>query len=173
MNHADDLRYSEVEIAYTVSVTSKDDTNFTDPQITGTLKQNETSDATVTIENLSPGKTYTITATGKGGFEKTLTATITVRSASSNIYWYVTTDDPVVLLTIWTENATGKVEITPNGLLPDNTWAGMENWKTGESKKISVDAYSSYTFRFIRTGGNTTSVPTVASESTITERKPQ
>lgn len=63
-NHEDDLRYSEMDIKYEVTVnngaTVKAGTGM------GKLAKNDINDAKVTIQNLKPG-TYTVTAVGEGG----------------------------------------------------------------------------------------------------------
>lgn len=68
-NHGDDLRYSEVDINYTVTITPEA-TAATVTNGTGILKKDKISDASVTISDLKPGNTYTVTAVGKGGYEK-------------------------------------------------------------------------------------------------------
>ena len=70
-NHGDDLRYSEVGINYTVTVDPRAtiDVNGTRKN-EGTLEKDQISDASVTISDLQPGKTYTVTAAGEGGIKK-------------------------------------------------------------------------------------------------------
>ena len=83
-NHEDDLRYSEVDIKYTVTANNeaaiKNDT--------GTLASGSINDAEVTISNLKPGTTYTVTAVGEGGYTKTLTATIVVPEKKAQLYYH-------------------------------------------------------------------------------------
>jgi hypothetical protein len=54
---------------------------------------------------------------------------------------------------VWTEKISGTLSIiVPDGLIPDNTWAGMETWKTTEkTHEMTAEEYSSYTFRFFKT----------------------
>jgi len=149
-NHADELRYSEVDIAYEVTV----DNGATVDKETGTLAQNEKSDATVTIKGLQSGSTYTVTATGKGGYEKTLTATIVVLEEKAQLYYHLdNVPGEYLLLTVWNEgDEEGTVTIKYTGI-PDNTNPNMTDWTTdGSPKTVTIDAHTSKVFRFF--GGN-------------------
>lgn len=168
-NHADDLRYSEMDITYAVTVEAADGTGAgsvvvdygsDDKQL---LQKNTKSDATVTIKGLQSGKTYTVTAVGKGrnadsvqGYEKTLTATIVVQAATGQLYQYQeTSSGEYTLLTVWNEgDETGMVSISYTGI-PDNTNPNMTDWETGgpDDKKvtkanINIGPHESKVFRF-------------------------
>lgn len=162
-NHADELRFSEVNINYTVTVSPAE--GGTAPTVTGdsgTLTKGQRSDATVTISGLVPGGTYTVTATGTGGYQETLTATINVLSGDAVVYKYLdTTHSEYVLLTVWAQGYTGSVTITPaagKNLIPDNTDPRMVDVQTGAaitdtaSFDTSTSGYASHTYRFFGSG---------------------
>ena len=150
-NHPDSLRFSQVDIAYTVKVNGA---NATGSNVTGSLEKGAIHDQTVTIDNLVPGNTYTVTAEGVGGYHKTLTATIVIPAAEKLLYKYLdTTNSEYVLLTVWAKGCQGNVTITPPaGVLPDNTDPAMASATTGvaftDSVTFASNGYSSHTYRF-------------------------
>ncbi len=151
-NHEDDLRYSEVKINYTVTV----DNGATIENGTGTLASGAVNDAEITVSGLTAGKTYTVTATGTGGYSKTLTATIVVAQSQSKLYYNVDNSAAdYILLTVWNEgDADGNVTISYTGI-PDNTNPDMGDWQTnGTSKAVAIPAHASKVFRFF--GGTVT-----------------
>lgn len=169
-NHADELRYSEVDINYTVEVKLKDSgTSAAKVEIkggtgtsvagnTGMLATGSVKDDTVTISDLEAGKTYEVTAVGKGGYTKTLKATIVVPVSGPQLYYHI--DDSAgeyTLLTVWNEGDTeGKVNITYTGI-PDNTNPNMGSWETGgegseqKSRPVEIGSHKSKVFRFFDT----------------------
>ncbi len=155
-NHADELRFSEMDIKYTVTVTKADGTaadGVTIESATGTLTKGVMSDKTVTVKDLTPG-TYTITAVGEGGYTKTLTAKINIPAAANNVFYHKDSTGDYILLTVWNDGDTdGSVAITYTGI-PDNTNPNMTDWAEGsETNKISmpnitIAAHESKVFRF-------------------------
>ncbi len=144
-NHADELRFSEMDIAYEVTVTPGD--GLTLERSSGTLTKNVKSDSAVTIKGLQPGKTYTVTATGTGGYSKTLTATINVLPGGGNLYYHLESGE-YTLLTVWNEgNTAGGVTITYTGI-PDNTNPNMMDWSTNGSQTVTIAPHESKVFRF-------------------------
>jgi len=145
-NHEDELRYSEVEITYTVSV--KDEVGTESQTVTGTLAAGEKRDQSVTV-NLQPGKN-TITVIGNGGYTKMLTATIVVPNVESRLYYYVDKSvSDYILLTVWNEgDEKGAVTVTYTGI-PDNTNPNMTDWTVdGGPVKVEVKPHESKVFRF-------------------------
>lgn len=142
-NHEDDLRYSEVDISYEVTVD-----NGATVTSGGTLAKDVISDAEVTVSNLQPG-TYHIKAVGTGGYSKTLTATIVVPDKETKLYYSV--DDSAgeyILLTVWNEgDKAGNVTVEYTGI-PDNTNSNMTDWRTNGSQNVSIAPYESKQFRF-------------------------
>lgn len=148
-NHEDNLRYSEVDINYEVTVnngaTVKDGTG------TGKLAKNHINDAKVTIQKLKPG-TYTVTAVGKGGYEKTLTATIEVPAEAPRIYYHIdNSGGEYTLLTVWNEGDVEGIATVKYEGIPDNTNPNMTEWKTSEGsqgKPVTIEPHESKIFRF-------------------------
>ena len=151
-NHEDDLRYSEVDIEYTVTVDNG--ATVTDDTGTGTLASGSVKDKNVTISDLQPGKTYNVKAVGKGGYTKTLTAKIVVPEKKAQLYFHEdSSSGEYVLLTVWNEGETeGEVTITYTGI-PDNTNPNMTDWTTGEgetkaTQTVAIGPHESKVFRF-------------------------
>ena len=166
-NFADDYRVSEVDIVYDVEVESNDSTfeltineedkksgiNNSEVKEGAFTKDTKETD-TIILSNIKVGKTYTVTVKGKGGFEKTLSATFKVNPAEDKVYKHISQTEHYILLTIWTENVSGKASITvPSGLIPDSTDARMSTWLSGlgpYEDSTSYTAYSSHTYRFFK-----------------------
>lgn len=152
-NKADALRFSEMDISYTVSVVSGE-CSFSDvetvKEVSGTLAKGKDSTVTFRLYGLVDGGTYTVKAYGTGGFEKELTATFTVTEDPQKIYMHTQImDDTAVLLTVWTKNLAGDVTIdVPEGLIPDNTYPQMGALKTGDDITVELSYYSSVSYRF-------------------------
>lgn len=159
-NHADDLRFSEVDITYEVKVTPGDGVTVEYHNTEKKLANGEKHDDNVTVKGLTPGETYTVTATGTGGYQKTLTATVKVLSTEPKVYKYLdTTSSEYVLLTVWTQGYQGSVTITPppaGGLIPDNTDPVMNSVQTNaeftDADSFTDNGYSSHTYRFFGRG---------------------
>ncbi len=151
-NHEDDLRYSEVDIEYTVTV---DNGATVESNGTGTLASGSVKDAEVTVSNLQPGTTYTVTAVGTGGYSKTLTATIVVPAKEAQLYQYQdSSSGEYTLLTVWNEgDEAGNVTVAYTGI-PDNTNSDMRDWRTNESHSVTIEPHESKVFRFF--GGTVT-----------------
>ncbi len=152
-NHEDGLRYSEVDIEYTVTLS--DGTNIKNVN-TGTLTNGSVQDKPVTLKDLTPGKTYTVTAVGTGGYSKTLTATIIVPGTSPDLYYSADTSaGEYILLTVWNEgDKEGSATVIYTGV-PDNTDPTMVRWKTNGKNNVTVPAHGSVVLRFF---GGTVSV---------------
>lgn len=170
-NHADDLRYSEVDIAYEIKVLNLDGTSVTGVTIatvtSKTLKNDKVNDAEVTVSGLQAGKTYTVTAVGTGrsegqtdgGYTKTLTATIVVPEKAAKLFYHIDAYPDYILLTVWNEGEVkGSVSVTYTGI-PDNTNPNMGEWKAASetshaTKDIEIKQHESLVFRFF--GGKVT-----------------
>jgi len=161
-NHADELRYSEVNIEYKVTVKNAN----TDTEITiasgsnasGKLNMDEKSDQKVTL-SLEPG-TYIVTATGTGeGYTKELTATIVVPAVNPEIYYYPDESaGEYILLTVWNEgDVSGDISITYTGI-PDNTNPNMTQWESGSEsapKTVEITGLEPHTSKVFRFFGGT------------------
>lgn len=156
-NHADALRISTDEIGYTLTVTGEG-AAVNDPT-GGKLTGGVISDATVTVSGLKSGVTYTVTAVGSAGYEKTLSATFTVESAATRVFKKLERSGAFVTLTVWTEDTTGTASVSfPEGLVPDATdgaLAAVANYDGGtyaagaftDAESFTVP-YASRSYRF-------------------------
>lgn len=162
-NNADKLRFSQDNIKYSITVECKKGGN--PPIVTyadgeQVLSGGSVDTTSVTLEGLTMGETYTVTATGKAGYKQTLKAEFTVSDKEENVHMHLdTSNDAFVLLTVWTHNMTGPLTvITPAGLIPDNTdpilrkvynYSGTEYGAVQFTDNTNfTEAYSSYTYRF-------------------------
>lgn len=162
-NFADDYRVSEVDIVYDVEVESDDSTfnlkiNNSEVKEGAFTKDTKETD-TIILSNIKAGETYTVTVKGKGGFEKTLSATFKVNPAEDKVYKHISQTEHYVLLTVWTEKVSGTatVEMKKTGLIPDSTDARMSTWTVpihldGEkyTDATGYTEYSSHTYRFFK-----------------------
>jgi len=157
-NYADELRWSEVNIDYKVTVEPADGVTSVDSVTVAYGSTNHKfgtdapQDHTVTITGLKPG-TYIVKATGTGGYSKTLTATLEVPSEGARLYWHLdNVPGEYTLLTVWNEGDTkGTVTIEYKGI-PDNTNPNMGDWVTGgdppQTKQVEIEPHASMVFRF-------------------------
>jgi len=150
-NFGDELRHSEVEISYTVTV--QDESGIAVPKVdvsSGTLGKDKKEIGEVTISDLKPG-TYTVTATGTGeGYTKELSAKIVVPEEAGKVYQHFEqVPGEYCVLTVWNEgNEEEKVTITYSGI-PDNTNPDMADWQTGDQRQeVKIAAHESKVFRF-------------------------
>ena len=162
-NNADELRFSEDDINYEVSISNGGLIDTT----SGTLKAGDTlnSSEDITISGLAKGESYTVTAIGRAGYEKTLTATFNVADDDKVMYKSVSQTNHYVLLTVWTKNVIGYVGIkTPEKLITDETDPSIITNSSSEFPGIPdgiivdvnsfISAYSSHTYRFFKTTSN-------------------
>lgn len=173
-NHPDALRYSEAPIAYTVKI---DGAAPQGTNLAGTLDAGSVQDQTVTITNLQPG-TYTVTAEGKGGYHKTLTATLVVPAQDRYLYKHLdTTNSEYVLLTVWAKGVSGTVTVSaPASLIPDNTDSAMRTAQTGlpftDSESFVDSGYCSHVYRFFGSGVTADDFSVTCSDITAIEKAP-
>ena len=142
-NYADELRFSEVDIDYKVTVTPADGVNVEYSNTAQKLLAGGKKDDAVTIKGLSPNNTYTVTATGTGGYSQTLTAKIVVLPTEGQVYYNEeNVSGEYLLLTVWNEGEG----------IPDNTNPNMTDWNTGgetaQEKSVSIEPHESKVFRF-------------------------
>lgn len=149
-NHEDALRFSEMDIKYKYTVV--DDTGKEIKNAEGTLAKGSVTDATITVSGLEPGRKYTVTATGDGGYTKTLTATIVVPAKETKLYYHIdSTAGDYTLLTVWNDgDVEGSVTVKYTGI-PDNTNPNMGDWTTADGqsgKSVDIGPHESKVFRF-------------------------
>lgn len=160
-NHADELRYSDVDINYKIYINDEEleNVDYT------TLSRQNKNDATIEIDTTDfvAGNTYTIKAVGYSGeygaisYHKTLSADFVIQSDETGIYkWLDTSNSEYVLLTVWSQGQAGNVTITfpSENVIPDNTDNIMRNVSTVDGNftdKVSFSGnqnYSSHVYRF-------------------------
>lgn len=155
-NHVDELRYSEVNIDYTVTVTEQDGTSAAGVTITngtGSIPAGASNNIDVTLSGLQSGKTYTVTATTSNIYQKTLTGTIEVAQPDNDIYASISDKTQYIEVTVWTTDYTGNVNLTyAASLMPDNTDNKMTEAKSidGEITDNNWGANTSHVFRFFK-----------------------
>lgn len=161
-NHPDALRFSQGDIAYTVTVTEKESGSAVFNG-SGTLEKNRISDDTVTVSGLESGKSYIVSATGTSGYSKTISAEFSVLSETGSAYKHLASPDGAsVVLTVWADYTCGTVEIGfPAGLIPDSSdpaLAGVHNYSAdtysaGTVSDTFAGGYYSKTYRFFLSDG--------------------
>lgn len=179
-NYADELRYSEVAIEYTVTVTEQDDTSVSGVQIKypnsddNTTAQHiiaaeEKNHADVTLSGLQAGHNYIVTATTNNLYQKTLTGTIKVAQPDTSVYASISDKTQYIEVTIWTTDYAGAVKLNYGniGLIPDNTDTKMVDAKStgGTIAEGNWGANTSHVFRFFKTDVNKQYQVTVNNEN--------
>ncbi len=160
-NNIDELRYSDVDIKYTVSITDIQGNQVRDKNgdmienIDGKLSNNSIDSEKITFENLPAGK-YIVVATANEPYEKTLQASFVLKSRNDSIEYNVSdsANSTVLQLTVRTTDYKGNVKITwPTDIVPDNTDPKFTNVNSGYSGGnivIPFETNSEYTFQFFK-----------------------
>ena len=163
-NYADALRCSDDNMQLSVSVVEhgSEQTSATVElyQNQTVLNGGEASQTMAILNGLKPGKTYTVTATGRNVYQKTISATFSVRPLDEALYVHVDRESNpnYVLLTIYTKDAAHNVisiTCSSTAIVPDNTYPGMSNVYLRDGKidiATSLAPYSSTTYRFLVLG---------------------
>lgn len=153
-NNADELRFAEDDVAYTVVASGG-----TLSADSGILESGRMTVDSIRLSGMTKGQTYTVTATGNAGYEKTLSATFTVAGDDAGVYKSVVQNNHYVLLTVWTGNIKGDAVIVfPSGLIPDNTDTAMRTAMTNDRSVTDTvnfkKGYSSHAYRFFIDGAS-------------------
>lgn len=178
MNHEDELRYSDVDIKYEVTVNEieSQSTNLIQNDVTdqvvkdsnnakkGTIPSgqavddNTSHDQTVTLQGLEAGKSYKVTAKAISPYEKELTATIKVNPIDTDVKASISDEGSYVEATVWTVDYNGNITLKYcDGLIPDNTDPMLEDARlAGKSVDFAQVQFSdwkantSHVFRFFK-----------------------
>ena len=148
-NNDDSLRYSEVDISYTATITK--DGEICDTK-EGTILKDAVNLERVEFTNLEAGE-YIVTAKATSPYEKTLSGKFTISPKNENIEYEVidTANNPVIKLTITTKDYAGDIVIAyPEGVVPDNTNEKLTEVTTS-NVTTTFEENSSYTFTFLKT----------------------
>lgn len=156
-NYVDELRYSETEINYNVTVkeTGSDTKaeNITIKNESGTITTGAKHNADVELSNLEEGKSYIVTATTDNIYKKTLKGTIEVSKPDTDINASVHDETQYIEVTIWTNDYSGDVTLKYGsniGLIPDNTDTTLKGKTTGQAITTELKANQSHVFRFFK-----------------------
>ena len=152
MNHPDNLRFSEVDIDYTVTITGEG-INETLPEMT--LTGNRKTSEEIRYAVSEPG-TYTVTAVATAPYTKTLQAKFTVTGKDEEISINVgdAAGSPNIKVTVTTADYEGDIIITwPAGVVPDNTDPLLRD-ASGNSCTVHVKKNSEYTFQYFKNNPN-------------------
>lgn len=158
-NYADDLRYSTKKINYTYEVVKLDD-NKTLATGSGTMNGGSENTSEISISGLQSGSKYKVTAISTSPFEAKLTGTFEVPEESTKVDYEVTdtAGSPYLLVKITTDKYRGDVTLSwPEKVIPDTTDTTFKAVTTWENKdyaagsiSLSLEPYSSYTYRFFK-----------------------
>ena len=164
-NFADELRNSELDINYTVSLTDSNGNTMTDmngntiADKTGVLPKNRKHTENIEFKNLKSG-TYTVTANATSPFQKTLKANFVITQKDDEIKYSVSDSirSAILQLTISTQDYSGDIQINwPEGVSPNSSDSKFQNVNTGFSQGnyvIHFEANSEYTFNFFKKDPN-------------------
>ena len=160
-NNIDQLRYSDVTINYTVTLTDlegnavKDKSGASVSPITATLANGSIKKNTHRFSNLKGG-VYVVNAISKKPYTKTIRANFIITNDNTSISYSVTdtANSPILQLTVNTNDYNGNIKITwPDGVTPDNTnslFTDVTSGYTSSNKTISVVKNGEYTFQFFK-----------------------
>ncbi len=178
MNHADDLRFSQTDIEYSVSVKENgSDTELATAaagtNITGTIASGAGNDQKVTVTGLEPGKTYKVTATTDNIYSKTLTGTVKVNSSDSSLYGSINDKGEYIEVAVWTKDYSGSVEVAAaSSLIPDNTDRYMTSAGIGSTVTVSDwKKDTSHAFRFFKNDSSKTYSLEISGKKVVVNEK--
>lgn len=154
-NYDDELRFSDDDVAFSLTVTcltDPADTTATLSQTAGDIATGAPNEVAITLSGIKSGYSYQVVALGSAGFRKTLNAVFTVQSDEQMLYKYLESENEYVILTVWTRDVEGSVNITfPEELIPDNTWPGMETIQNAPKIfTVNYGKYTSQNYRFFK-----------------------
>lgn len=142
-NNIDDLRYSEVDIKYAVTITDSNGNEVLDKdgnkisEITGTLLKDSINSNVVSFSNLNSG-VYIVTAKAIKPYTKVLQANFVITEKNNEIIYQVndSINSPVVQLTVMSKDYNGNIKINwPEGVAPDSTNPKFNNIDTGYNRR--------------------------------------
>jgi len=152
MNYVDDIRKSELDIVYEVSIECDGEPvqNPTGTNISGTISAASATETRVTYSNLQYGKSYVVTARSTKYYTKELSATFVIPAENDAVQVSIEKTDYVVTIIVKTDNFAGNANITwQNGYVPDNSYAPLSG-ATGISHSVAIGSKSTYKFKFFK-----------------------
>lgn len=165
-NNIDSLRYSEVKINYTVTLTDingntvkdKDGNNVN--EINGVLQKDKIDSNKIVFDNL-PSGIYVLTAISTKPYKKQIYANFILTDEDKDITYYVSDvkDSPILNLTVSTKEYSGNINISwPKGMAPDSTdttFANVDSGYLSGNAIVSFNANSEYIYRFFKEDAST------------------
>ena len=160
-NNEDNLRYSEVDIDYEVTITDINGNNVVDKnnnginKINGILAKNAINSNTHRFSNLLDGA-YIVTATSLSPYSKTVRANFIINNSNRGLGYSITdaVNSPILQLIISTNDYSGNVNILwPRGITPDNTIPVFSFSRTGFNSSnitIAVEKNGEYIYQFFK-----------------------
>ena len=161
-NQEDELRISEVDIPYTISVTNVTGGTVTLSSASGELSKDSADSDTITVTIPSGVTGFKLTATTNTTYEKTLSATFNVLQEGADFGFSSEEYDGYVELTVWSNGYEGDLAVTvPAGLIPDRTDPRLSsmtynNSGTNSFSITDIAANESVTYRFFISSGYST-----------------
>ena len=160
-NFENELRVSEVDCTYTVTVETEDG-EFALSNSTYEAKKNVATTNKITLSGLRQGYSYKVSVVSEGGYSKTLSAEFQIGMVATGFFKNVNDKQgsEYVILTVWSEFVKGDVEFTvPEGLIPDDTDPMLADPQIDTERKFTdaesfADEYSSRSYRFFKTDKN-------------------
>lgn len=156
-NYADHLRITGEDIEYAYTVT-KGNTEVKKGRGTLTATGNATTE-NISLSGLAAG-TYDVTVQATSPYTATLKGTFVIPKESQDIHYSVNDQEgsPYVLLTVWTDNYDGKVQVNwPAGVIPDSTDTKLQGASTYSSGSYvagkatgTCGEHSSNVYRFFK-----------------------
>lgn len=181
MNHADDLRCSEVDIDYEVTVKSEDDSDDSDDSVEinsskGTIQKGSDQNALITLSKLAAGKTYIVTAKTSNTYQKVLSGKIKVQEADNKVHASLQDKTNYIELTVWSVDYSGNITIQyADSLIPDNT-DDLMTTNAAKSKNLTINNWgknTAHVFRFFKESTSTSKnydVTVKEQEVTVSEK---
>ena len=153
-NTADDLRTSEVDIDYTVTIGDAEGNAVAGQGAqSGTITVAD-GQAAVSFKGLASG-TYTVTANATKPYTATLVGQFTVVAETQGLSYAVTDGGEYIIVTVSSAGEGGTVTLKWDSakLIPDETNSVLRN--ASGSVNITLDKYSSGTYRFFKQTSDT------------------
>ena len=150
---ADDMRKSEVAVDYKVAMYCSDAPDVKVSETSGSIPVDTTEYPTIIFDDLSFGKTYTVTATATSPYTKTISATFTLLDDENSLsYEFVKVNDFVVRMILRTNDLGSTVKVYWNeAYVPDNSNAPLAAAVSNPAEGVVLKSNSVYEFDFYKT----------------------
>lgn len=151
-NYEDDLRFTTIDIKYSIKVTNSSDTVVFEEE--GTLNTSS-SKVSKSFEITSlVSDTYIVEVNSTSPYQKTLKGKFEIQEADNDITYTVSdgASSTIVMLTITVSDYSGNINIKwPTGVSPDNSDPLLAGAIDTNNYTVNFNSYSEYTFIFFKT----------------------